>query len=194
MGPFTRAQQLGERVGTVNVEHVRPIVAFGCVAAAAAVVTGLGLRAETPQVQVRAGVPSAVQATDDVPALVLGSALTARPSASGTAATPAASLSSVVENYAGMFETLSGLLDEMAVRTAPTVAGPRAPIPTDTEDVAKARASATSSPSAPAGDEGGTDFPGRGNGSGNADDNASENAGGKGPGGQGQGTQGKGKG
>lgn len=177
----------------MNGEHVRPIVAFGCVAAAAAVVTGLGLRAETPQVQVRAGVPSAVQATEDVPGLVLGNALTARPSASATAATRVP-FSAVVENYAGVFETLSGLLDEMAVRTAPTVAGPRAPVPTDTEDVAKARASATSSPSASAEDEDGTDFPGRGNGSGNADDNASENAGVKGPGGQGQGTQGKGKG
>lgn len=177
----------------MNVEHVRPIVAFCCVAAAAGVVTGLGLRAEAPQVQVRAGVPSAVQTADDVPGLVLGSSLTARPTASASAATPG-SFSSVASDYASVFETLSGLLDEMAVRTAPTVAGPRAPIPTDSKDVARARASATSSPSAPAGDEAGTDFPGRGKGSGNADDNASENAGVKGPGGQGQGTQGKGKG
>lgn len=181
----------------MNVEHVRPILAFGCVAAAAAVVTGLGLRAETPQVQVRAGVPSAVQATDDAPGLVLGSSLTARPTASGTVATPG-SLSSIVQDYTGMFATLSGLLDEVAVRTTPTVAGPRAPVPTDTDDVAKARASATSSPSAPAGDDSGsTDFPGRGNGSGNASDNASENAGDnagdKGPGDKGQGAPSKGK-
>lgn len=175
----------------MDVEHVRPIVAFGFVAAAAAVVTGLGLRAEAPQVQVRAGVPSAVQTADDVPGLVLGNSLTARPTASGTAGLPG-SFSSVVQNYASMFETLSGLLDEMSVRTAPTVAGPRAPVPTDSKDVAEARASATSSPSPSTGDDGGTDFPGRGNGSGNADDNASENAGGKGPGGQG--APGKGKG
>lgn len=179
----------------MNTEHVRPIVAFGCVAAAAAVVTGLGLRAEAPQVQVRAGVPSAVQATDDVPGLVLGSSLTPRPTASGTAVTPG-SFSSVAADYASMFETLSGLLDAVAVRTAPapTVAGPRAPVPTDTKDVAEARATASSSPSAPAGDDGSTDFPGRGNGSGNADDNASENAGGKGPSDKSQGAQGKGNG
>lgn len=184
------SDELGERVRTVNLEHVRPIVAFCCVAAAAAVVTGLGLGAETPQVQVRAGVPTAVQTTDAVPALVLGSSLTARPTASATVALPG---SFSFQDYATMFATLSGLLDEAAVRTAPTVAGPKAPVPTDNKDVATARATPTSSPTAPAGDDGGEAFPGRGDGTGHASDNASENAGGKGQG-AGQGAQGKAKG
>lgn len=175
----------------MNREHARPIVAFACVAAAAAVVIGAGLRAEAPQVQVRAGSPSAVQPTVGEPGLVLGSSLTARPTASATTAPPG-SFSTVVQNYATMFATLSGLLDEVAVRRAPVVAGPQAPVPTDTKDVAEARATATSSPSAPA--DTGTDFPGRGKGSDNASGNASENAGGKGPGGNGQSAPGKGKG
>lgn len=83
----------------MNANHARPMLAFWVLAAAAALITGLGLRGSDSAVTVRAGSPSPVSRSGS-PELVLGGLLSAVPGAQPTATSRVGALSAAAIEYA----------------------------------------------------------------------------------------------
>ena len=67
----------------MNANHARPLLAFWLLAIAAAVITSVGLRAPSADIEVRAGSPAPVTGTGS-PELVLGGLLHAQPTSAVT--------------------------------------------------------------------------------------------------------------